>query len=702
MPETEVIPLFRLWISSNPVLAFGRRAVMSAVPAFRIPIIALVVAIIYYAGSKIGFLLTPPYSPISTFWPPNAVLLGILLLTPLRIWWVLVLAVLPAHLFIQLRTGIPVISALGWFAGNTGEALLGATCIRLFKKDKPLFRSSYGAVVFLAFGVLVPTFVTSFLDAGGATLTGLGQNYWTLWKSRLTSNIVSDLTIVPIIVIFGMSGMSWFRRTNLARYFEAGLLAFSVVAVSLLVFSRGSTSSIPAFIYAPLLLLLWAAGRFGCGGLSASMLAIALVALWNTVHGQGPLGMQAPVEAVISLRVLLIVFAVPLMLLAALLAERQDDEETQRILATDIENHRQAEDKLRRAFEEIKQLRDQLGQENLALKERIDQASMFEEIVGSSDALHRVLLQVERVAPTDSTVLIMGETGTGKELIAHAIHKRSKRAGQAFISVNCASIPTSLIASELFGHEKGAFTGALQRRQGRFELAHGGTIFLDEVGALPLETQIALLRVLQERQFERVGGNRVLETDARVITATNRNLVAAIDAGAFRADLFYRLNVFPIEVPALRQRTDDIPVLVEYFVRRYAQKAGKRIKNIRKRTLELFQTYDWPGNVRELQNVVERAVVLSNEETFFVDESWLKPPLRQQLGRVSADRNLTSVPLVTNLLEREKEIIENALREAEGVVGGPAGAAAKLGIPRETLNSKIRKLGIKRYLFKRS
>ena len=371
-------------------------------------------------------------------------------------------------------------------------------------------------------------------------------------------------------------------------------------------------------------------------------------------------------------------------------------------LATDIEDRKQAEDKLRKVFEEIKELRDQLHRENLALKEEIDQASMFEEIVGSSEALRRVLIQVEKVAPTDSTVLITGETGTGKELIARAIHKRSKRAGQAFISVNCASIPTSLIASELFGHEKGAFTGALQRRQGRFELAHAGTILLDEVGELPGETQIALLRVLQERQFERVGGNRVLETDVRVIAATNRDLTAAVAAGTFRADLFYRLNVFPIEVPALRQRTEDMPVLVEYFVRRYAQKTGKRIKNIRKKTLELFEAYDWPGNVRELQNVIERAVVLSDDGTFVVSESWLKPALRGQSEPVAADCGVTNVPLVQNLIDREKEIIETALREAEGVVGGPAGAAAKLGIPRETLNSKIRKLGIKRYLFKRS
>ncbi len=371
-------------------------------------------------------------------------------------------------------------------------------------------------------------------------------------------------------------------------------------------------------------------------------------------------------------------------------------------LTTDIEDRKQAEDKLRKSFEEIKELRDQLHQENLALKEEIDQASMFEEIVGCSDELRRVLVQVEKVAPTDSTVLITGETGTGKELIARAIHKRSKRAAQAFISVNCASIPTSLIASELFGHEKGAFTGALQRRQGRFELANGGTIFLDEVGELPVETQIALLRVLQERQFERVGGNRALETDVRVIAATNRDLTAAIAAATFRADLFYRLNVFPIEVPPLRQRTDDIPVLVEYFVGRYAQKSGKRIKNIRKKTLELFQCYDWPGNVRELQNVVERAVVLSDNDTFFVPESWLKATLRGQTEQASVDSSVIHLPLIANLVEREKEMIETALRDAEGVVGGPTGAAARLGVPRETLNSKIRKLGIKRYLFKRS
>jgi len=344
---------------------------------------------------------------------------------------------------------------------------------------------------------------------------------------------------------------------------------------------------------------------------------------------------------------------------------------------TDIEDRKQAEERMR--------------DENLALREQIDQAFMFEDIVGASPALQTVLSNIVRVAPTDSTVLITGETGTGKELIARAIHKHSQRSGQAFISVNCASIPSSLIASELFGHEKGAFTGAVQRRQGRFELAHSGTIFLDEIGDLPAETQITLLRVLQERQFERVGGNRTLTTDVRVIAATNRDLTAAIAAGAFRSDLFYRLNVFPIEVPPLRKRKKDIPMLVEYFVKRYAEKAGKHICKIDNNTLELCQSYAWPGNIRELQNIVERSVILCSGEIFWIEKAWLAPvqPPRQELAG----------PLPDALKNQEKEIIEAALAESRGKVAGPEGAAAKLGIPRSTLDSKIKQLNIKKHKF---
>jgi transcriptional regulator with GAF, ATPase, and Fis domain len=302
-----------------------------------------------------------------------------------------------------------------------------------------------------------------------------------------------------------------------------------------------------------------------------------------------------------------------------------------------------------------------------------------------------VLSNIVKVAPTDSTVLITGETGTGKELIARAIHKRSRRSGQTFISVNCASIPSSLIASELFGHEKGAFTGAIQRRQGRFELAHSGTIFLDEIGELPAEAQIALLRVLQERQFERVGGNRLLATNVRVIAATNRDLMAAIAAGTFRADLFYRLNVFPIEMPPLRKRKEDIPMLVEYFVKRYAERAGKQIRIIDMNTLELCQAYPWPGNIRELQNIVERSVILCSGDILWMKESWLvsPEPARQELPS----------PLPDTLQNQEREMIETALAECKGKVAGPDGAATKLGIPRSTLDSKIKQLKIKKHKF---
>jgi transcriptional regulator with GAF, ATPase, and Fis domain len=347
---------------------------------------------------------------------------------------------------------------------------------------------------------------------------------------------------------------------------------------------------------------------------------------------------------------------------------------------------------LEKAFDEIKALRDQLYNENLALREEIDQASMFEEIVGSSPNLQEVLSRIAKVGPSDSTVLITGETGTGKELVARAIHKHSLRASRPFVSINCAAIPPSLIASELFGHEKGAFTGALQRRLGRFELAEGGTIFLDEIGELPSETQVALLRVLQEREFERVGGTKAIHADVRVVAATNRDLQAAVGEGRFRMDLFYRLNVFPIAVPPLRDRKDDISMLVEYFIERYASKAGKKINTIEKKTLELFQSYQWPGNIRELQNVIERSVILCAGDIFSVDQSWL--------SREGSQRNQNTGLLVSELIDHEKEMIEVALAESKGRVAGPAGAAVKLGVPPSTLESKIKSLKIDKTRFK--
>ncbi|HJY92728.1 MAG TPA: sigma 54-interacting transcriptional regulator, partial [Candidatus Acidoferrum sp.] len=300
----------------------------------------------------------------------------------------------------------------------------------------------------------------------------------------------------------------------------------------------------------------------------------------------------------------------------------------------DVTEHHRARADLEKAIEEIKRLRDQLQNENVVLREQIDQAFMFEEIVGTSSGLQGVLSRLMKVAPTDSSVLISGETGTGKELVARAIHKRSRRSQGAFVSVNCAALAPSLISSELFGHEKGAFTGAMQRRLGRFELANGGTIFLDEIGELPLDTQVALLRVLQEREFERVGGTQPVKIDVRVIAATNRDLEAAVANGTFRPDLYYRLNVFPIHIPPLRERQDDLLMLLEYFVNRFAQKMGKHFGKIDKRTVELFRSYPWPGNIRELQNVVERSVIVSSDDAFSVDAAWLsKDPRRVTLPK---------------------------------------------------------------------
>jgi len=347
--------------------------------------------------------------------------------------------------------------------------------------------------------------------------------------------------------------------------------------------------------------------------------------------------------------------------------------------ATDVEDRKQAEQRLQN--------------ENVALREEIDKTSMFEEIVGTSLPLQTVLSLISKVAPTDSSVLITGETGTGKELVARAIHRRSGRSSRPFVSVNCAAIPRDLIGSELFGHEKGAFTGATQRRLGRFELAEGGTIFLDEIGELSAETQIALLRVLQEHEFERVGGTGTIRANVRVIAATNRDLEAAVAASLFRSDLFYRLNVFPIEIPPLRERREDIPVLVEYFIDRYARRAGKSFQTLNKKSLDLLQSYSWPGNIRELQNVIERSVIVCDTENFSVDESWLsRPPIASEPN--------SGLSLLKKLPSQERTIIEAALRETGGRVSGPSGAAAKLGIHRSTLESKIASLKINKHRFK--
>jgi formate hydrogenlyase transcriptional activator len=338
------------------------------------------------------------------------------------------------------------------------------------------------------------------------------------------------------------------------------------------------------------------------------------------------------------------------------------------------------------ANEEIRKLREQLEAENISLRAQLGQAPWFEEILAHSAALKRVLDTVEQVATTDATVLITGETGTGKELIARAIHRRSARARGPLVKVNCAAIPDTLLASELFGHERGAFSGAVERRKGRFEQAHGGTLFLDEIGELPQEMQVLLLRVLQEREFERLGGTQTLRVDVRLVAATNRNLAEDVRAGRFRSDLYYRLNVFPVHVPALRDRPEDIPPLVAHFAEKYGTRFSRKISRIERRALDLLQTHPWPGNVRELENTVERAVILARNGVLSIDAGMLRGTAE---GR--ADQQLMS---------QERETVEAALSASRGKVSGENGAAKKLGLPASTVEFRIKKLGIDKFRYR--
>jgi formate hydrogenlyase transcriptional activator len=342
-----------------------------------------------------------------------------------------------------------------------------------------------------------------------------------------------------------------------------------------------------------------------------------------------------------------------------------------------------------RANDEIARLREEVEAENLELKAQLGRAPWFEEILGESVAMRRVLARVEQVATTDATVLVTGETGTGKELIARAIHRRSRRAKGPLVKVNCAAIPETLLASELFGHERGAFTGATERRRGRFEQADGGTIFLDEIGELPAATQVTLLRVLQEREFERLGGAHTVHVNVRIVAATNRDLAADVEAGRFRGDLYYRLNGFEVHVPPLRERPEDVPPLVAHLAARYAARIGRTIERVDARSLDALTRHAWPGNVRELENVVERAVILSRNGTLRVGRDVLPPAAA------------ATTPLGDRMTAAERAAIEAALSASRGRVSGPAGAARRLGLPASTLEFRIRRLGIDKFRHRR-
>jgi formate hydrogenlyase transcriptional activator len=340
------------------------------------------------------------------------------------------------------------------------------------------------------------------------------------------------------------------------------------------------------------------------------------------------------------------------------------------------------------ANEEIARLRDQLEAENVALRDQLNRITKFEEIVGDSPALRRALEAVEQVAATDATVLIYGETGVGKELVARAIHQRSHRAKGPLVKFNCAAIPETLLASELFGHERGAFTGAIERRKGRFEQAHGGTLFLDEIGELPPELQVMLLRVLQEREFERLGGSDPIRVDVRIVAATNRDLMEDVRAGRFRSDLYYRLNVFPLRLPPLRERPEDIPLLAAHFAAKHGERFGRVINRIDRRSMKLLESYHWPGNVRELENVIERAVILSRDGVLRIE--------RDAIPHANLTGNLDE-----RLRAQEREAIETALRASRGRVSGPNGAARALGLAPSTLELRIKTLGIDKFKYRK-
>ncbi len=375
-------------------------------------------------------------------------------------------------------------------------------------------------------------------------------------------------------------------------------------------------------------------------------------------------------------------------------------------IVRDITERKEAEESLRKALDEVQRLKDQLHAENIYLKEEIQVASNFGQIIGQSEALRRVLVQAEQVAPLDTTVSLYGETGTGKELLAHAIHKSSKRANHTLVKVNCAALPGSLIESELFGHEKGAFTGADARRTGRFEIANHGTIFLDEVGELPLDLQAKLLRVLEEGEFERVGGSHTLKVDVRVIAATNRNLEDAVRNGAFRSDLYYRLSIFPITLPPLRERKGDIPILVTHLVTQLSQKLGKTIEAISHETMAKLRNYPWPGNIRELRNVIERAVIVTQGSTLHLIDDLNTQALKLDLHEPVHTEIPAHVPFTDSVVpgetleQTEYKLILRTLKNVHWKVEGPGGAAELLNLHPSTLRSKMRKLGIERPRYK--
>jgi PAS domain S-box-containing protein len=749
----------------------------------------LLVGILCHFSTQIGFAHKVPPHDISALWPTTALLFSVLVATPVRHWWAYTLAAYASSVATDIREGFSTAAALFIVAGVL-EIVVAAAGVRRFADGVRAFSSLRSLVAYMVVAVTLAPALSALI----AAFAGGGERYWFYWRVWFLSEALGFLTLAPAILsaTWMVGSGAAFGEASRRRWIEAGIVAAALIGVGVFVFNEAgvrASSSIPALVYLPLPLLLWAAVRFDPAGANALLLIVASLSISGAVQGRGPFAVSAPVDNVLALQVFLVTMSVPLMLLATLMEERRqkigllgeseerfrsmadgapvliwmsgadklgvffnkgwlaftgralqqelgdgwaagvhpdDREQRLRAYADAFDERREftveyrlrrhdgeyrwildrgvprfgpdatllgyvgcADDvtELRRATAEVRDLKDRLELENAYLRQEITTGHAHEGIVGESPEIKHVLSQVEQVAATDATVLILGETGVGKELIARAIHRLSARQGRALVKVNCAALPATLIESELFGREKGAYTGALTRQAGRFEVADRSTIFLDEVGELPPELQAKLLRVLQEGEFERLGSAVTHKVDVRVIAASNRDLAQAARDGTFRPDLYYRLRVFPIEVPPLRRRRGDIPLLVWFFLGELGLALGKRIERVPQAVMDRLISYDWPGNVRELRNVLERAVIISPGPVLRLDESF------ETNGRVRDARDDAQ----GNTLERvEREHIARVLQECGWRVRGPGNAAERLGLNASTLYSRMKKLDIRR------
>jgi DNA-binding NtrC family response regulator len=644
------------------------------------PLRALLVSLAYFAGGHIDRLLGWQSSP-AVLWPPNGVLLSVLLFSPTRTWWIYALAVLPADRLIS-RQAIPLGPGLGLYVSNLGQSLLAASCFRALTRRRALDHVSLVLYLLLTVGLLAPL-LGAFSGAASICWARPHLSYATTIRGWFVSNALTNALIFPALLAIANPARGGatlrVRRQGWRLKLEPTLVFASLVLAMLWVFESryASGQETSAWLFAPWALLIWIALRFGSAAYFAAQLLVAVVAIHGTVHGKGPFN-TAGAESILHLQLFLLLTCVSLTLLAAVIC---DHEHANLCLSA-------SEIQLRVTLEELHQVKNQLQAENQMLREDIALRT-DQEMVGRSPAFQKVLREIERVAAGNSTVLIQGQTGAGKELVARAIHRQSARKDQTMVRVNCAALPGTLIEAELFGREKGAYTGALTQQLGRFETADRSTLFLDEVGELPLELQPKLLRALEEGEFERLGSSKVHHCDVRVIAATNRNLERAVREGRFRQDLFYRLNVFPIHVPALRDRREDIPLLVWTFVGALGKTLGRKIELIPKSTMDALVQYDWPGNVRELRNLIERAMIVS-------DGSTLKVELPCTNEAVNPLASVDAMQPQLTLYDVERRHILAVLERCKWRVSGAGGAAQTLGLKPTTLEHKMRKLQIER------